>query len=291
MANLPVMSMTAFAQHTADFSWGQLTWELKSVNHRFLELYIHMPDRLSFFEMDLRSKIKGSIPRGKVNASLKLQFTEAASAELSINKSLIDQLSPLVADMSDRFPQAQLNVFDLLNYRGVVVAEQADITEYCTVLLSELEQCITQFLQAREREGAGIVDFFNNTLNDIEQSCHVIATQLPNVLLETRQKILEKFAEVKSEMDEDRLEQEMVWYAQKLDLAEELQRLKSHVDEFKRVISKGGVIGRRLDFLTQELNREANTIASKSSDVAITQAAVDIKVAIEQIKEQVQNIE
>ena len=200
-------------------------------------------------------------------------------------------MQDVITQVLDRFPQASLSVFDAIQYRGVVQAVKRPIEGLDQGFKLSLQACLKQVVAVRAREGDGIATFFRERLSDITQQLEAIEVQLPELLSTYKQRMLAQFEILEAKVDTERLEQELVWYSQKIDISEELQRLKAHVFECRRVVAEGGVVGRRLDFLMQELNREANTIASKSVNLRITQAALDIKVALEQIREQVQNIE
>ena len=284
-------SMTAYASHVFDFPEGQLTWEIRTVNHRYLDLNVHLPELFREWDEVVRERVKAYLHRGKVDVSIKFQSSGEQPAELQCNEAMLAQLENVIAQVSDRFPQASLSVFDVIQYRGVVQAVKRSIDGLEESFKSSLQACLEKIVTVRAREGEGTATFIGERLSDIRQQLEVIETQLPELLSNYKQRMLAQFEILEAKVDTERLEQELVWFAQKIDIAEELQRLKAHVFECGRIVAEGGVVGRRLDFLMQELNREANTIASKSVDLRITQAALDIKVALEQIREQVQNIE
>ncbi|MBV52510.1 MAG: YicC family protein [Coxiellaceae bacterium] len=286
-----LQSMTAYASHVLDLPEGQLSWEIRTVNHRYLDLNLHLPELFREWDEVVREQVKVFLHRGKIDVSIKFQSSDEQPTELHCNEALLTQLEQVITQVSDRFPQASLSVFDVIHYRGVVQAAKRSIDGLDESFKTSLRSCLEQVVSVRSREGEGIASFIGERLSVVKQQLFIIEAQLPELLLDYKQRMLAQFEILEAKVDTERLEQELVWFAQKIDIAEELQRLQAHVGECERIIEKGGVVGRRLDFLMQELNREANTIASKSVDLKVTQAALEIKVALEQIREQVQNIE
>ncbi len=286
-----LQSMTAYASHLLDLPEGQLTWEIRTVNHRYLDLNLHLPELFREWDDVVRGLVKASLQRGKVDVSVKFQSSGEQAAELQCNEAMLAQLEQVIQQVSDRFPQATLSVFDVLQYRGVVQSAKRSIEGLEGAFKVSLQACLDQVVVVRAREGEGVAVFITERLDDIKRQLMVIEAQLPELLATYKNRMLAQFEILEAKVDTERLEQELVWFAQKIDIAEELQRLTAHVSECERIIVAGGIVGRRLDFLMQELNREANTIASKSVDLCVTQAALDIKVSLEQIREQVQNIE
>ena len=286
-----LQSMTAYASHSDDSPEGVLTWEIRTVNHRFLDVSVHLPEIFRDTEMAVRESVKSQLQRGKVDVSLKYQPADALSYELSCNEVLLGQLQQMAQRVSSHFPEATIDVFDVLNYRGVVQTAKQSTEQLSVLMFGSLQGCLERVVSVRGREGDGIAQFIQQRLEGLATQLAIVEQKLPVVMAAFKQRLLQQFEILQSKVDTDRLEQELVWFAQKIDIAEELQRLHAHVTECNRIISVGGVVGRRLDFLMQELNREANTIASKSVDIEITQAALEMKVLLEQIREQVQNIE
>ncbi len=286
-----VRSMTAFARQQDETDVATLVWELKSVNHRYLEVAIRLPESLRELEGQVRLKIKSALSRGKVECVLRQQNMETF-ADMVLNQQaagvVIGALETVNAMLIN--PQS-LRASDVLRYPGVLQSAEIDLAPIKEHALMALEQALLQLVSGREREGVGLVKHMESRLEGIEHEVVRVKAMMPEVLSRQRKKLLARIADAKLELDETRLEQELVILAQKSDVTEELDRLDIHVVEVRRVLAKGGACGRRLDFLMQELNREANTLGSKSINSECTQAAIEIKVLIEQMREQVQNIE
>jgi uncharacterized protein (TIGR00255 family) len=285
------MSMTGFACQSVETSWGSLLWELKTVNHRFLEVNLRLPDGLKELESAVRLVIQQQVKRGKVDATLKFTPGTDSPYEMVLNEPLLTELAQSSAVLRKFFPDSVINQVDLLQWPGVLAVKEKKSGQVNEAALHLLDKTIVELQSSREREGASIAVFLKERLAAISVCAAQIEVAMPKIREQVRAKTLARFAELSLEVNSERLEQEMVWLVQKIDVAEELQRLGAHVSEFLRVLQEGSVIGRRLDFLTQELNREANTLGSKSLVSAVTQASVELKVQIEQIREQVQNIE
>jgi uncharacterized protein (TIGR00255 family) len=284
-------SMTAFARNADQGDWGSLVWELRSVNHRYLEISLRLPEVLRDLEMVLREKIRSTCKRGKIECFLKLQ-TQTQAPQWVINQALVQQISSAHRQIKQVVEQvAPLEVMHVLNWPGVLQVEEVDQDFLKNKMLHLFEQALHQLEQTRQQEGSHIAAFLLQRLSLIEEQLVLVNKHLPVVLVNQRQKLLDRLAEVVDTLDESRLEQEMVIFAQKIDVSEEIDRLQGHVKEIKRIIAKEEVAGRRLDFLMQELNREANTLGSKSVNTDITMAAVELKVLIEQMREQIQNVE
>lgn len=286
-----ISSMTAFARKTHDTPAGSLVCELRSVNHRYLDLSLHLTETTRLYEKEIRELLQQNLARGKVDFALKFQPNVNQALQLEVNEALVSKLSTLTHGMAAQFPGSQLNVLDLLNWPGVLKSAELNAADLKEGILAVADAAIAELIATRQREGQTVAAFLKCCLNDIVAHMAVIKERLPLVLKIQREKILARFAELELNLDAHRLEQEFVWLAQKTDIAEELQRLEAHVNEVQRIVKEGGVVGRRLDFLMQELNREANTIGSKSIDSEVTQADVELKVLIEQMREQVQNLE
>ncbi|MDB2384299.1 YicC family protein [Endozoicomonas sp.] len=285
-------SMTAFARVQIQKEWGSLVWEIRSVNHRYLEPHFRLPEQLRDIEPAIRGIIRGSLGRGKIECSLKLQLSDAEQS-LSLNRPVLEEVKSALAEIDTFFPHTQrVNPVDILKWPGIQVTEEASLSPVREAAIKGFEKAISQLSDMRQREGAELHNFIRIRLSDISDQVKILRTALPDILNSQRQKLLNRLEDIKQELDPNRLEQEMVVLAQKLDVEEELDRLDTHIFEVARTLSsKTKAVGRRLDFLMQELNREANTLSSKSIDVNLTQAAVNIKVLIEQMREQVQNIQ
>jgi uncharacterized protein (TIGR00255 family) len=288
-----IRSMTAFARQSSQHDWGTLVWEIRSVNHRYLEPNFKLPDASRPIENKLREKLRNQINRGKVECSLRLQMQSSGQqSQLTINKELLHQLIATGEAVQGQLQQAStLNPLELLQWPGVLTETSADSEVIGEQSLAFFQVALEQLIETREREGAALKVFIEQRLDTISDITAAVKQQLPTILQAQRQKLHDRLAELKTELNPDRLEQEMVILAQKADVDEELDRLQAHVTEVRRVLNKGGACGRRLDFLMQELNREANTLSSKSIVTDTTQASVELKVLIEQMREQIQNIE
>jgi len=286
-----VHSMTAFARVERAGTQGTLIWELRSVNHRYLEPHLRLPEAFRDLEGAVRESLRQGISRGKVECTLR--FTEEnASKSLQVDQDRARQLVEAAETVASLIKNpAPLNPLAVLSWPGVLVADAADPQALNQEALELFESALAELKSGRNREGTELARLINERLDSMSQEVATLRTQVPQMLAAQRQKILDRFTDMKAELDPQRLEQEMVLLAQKSDVAEELDRLSTHVTEVRRVLKSGGAAGRRLDFLMQELNREANTLGSKAFDPRSTQAAVNLKVLIEQMREQVQNIE
>ena len=286
-----VQSMTAFARVEQNGAYGTLSWELRSVNHRYLEPHLRLPDNLREVESTVREALRNGLSRGKVECTLKL--TESASEQsLHVNQDRTQQLIQAAEQISQLIAQpAALNPLEVLAWPGVLSTQTMDSQAINSAAIELFRSALTQLKESRGREGADLARLISERLEAIQNEVVVLRELVPQMLELQRQKILTRCQEMQVELDPQRLEQELVLVAQKSDVAEELDRLATHITEVSRVLKAGGAIGRRLDFLMQELNREANTLGSKAIDTRSTQAAVNIKVLIEQMREQVQNIE
>jgi uncharacterized protein (TIGR00255 family) len=287
-----IRSMTGFARREMETDWGSLCWELRSVNHRYLEVSLRLPEEVRPSEADFRKIIAGRLKRGKVDCGLRLRIGDEALPPIIINQRLLSQLGVAIdqvrADFADTAP---VDPLDLLRWPRVIEEVERDsgpIQEAATALLVE---ALGDLVASREREGARLAELIGDRCRSVAGLVDDARSLLPTVREALRQKTLERVAQLDLQPDPERLEQELVLLAQKMDVDEELDRLVAHLDEVHRVLGSGGAVGRRLDFLMQEFNREANTLASKSMDTDSTRIAVELKVLIEQMREQVQNIE
>ena len=288
-----IRSMTAFARHSTRFEWGSATWEIRSVNHRYLEPGFKLPDTARQLESDLRDALRSTLNRGKIECSLRIQTEGNSSAPgLAIDNDLLARLIATSEQIGQQLQEsAPLNPIQLLQWPGVMVEEKADEDIICNDALISFSTALQQLLASREREGAALQQFIEQRLASIATITTDVRKHMPVILQTQRKKLIERVAQLTAELNNERLEQEIVILAQKADVDEELDRLDTHVSEVRRVLNKGGACGRRLDFLMQELNREANTLSSKAIVSDSTQAAVELKVFIEQMREQIQNIE
>ena len=286
-----IHSMTAFARAEQAGTNGTLSWELRSVNHRYLEPHLRLPDAFRDLEGAVREALRNGLSRGKVECTLRFA-EDSAGQPLQVDRERAAQLVAAAESVASLIKHpAPLNPLEVLSWPGVLVADAADPQVLNKAALSLFKQALDELKQSRSREGIELAKLLNERLDSIDGEVAALRELVPQMLAVQRQKILARSAELQVELDPQRLEQELVILAQKSDVAEELDRLSTHVSEVRRVLKSGGAAGRRLDFLMQELNREANTLGSKAFDTRSTQAAVNLKVLIEQMREQVQNIE
>lgn len=286
-----VHSMTAFARAERAGAHGTLSWELRSVNHRYLEPHLRLPDAFRELEGAVREALRGGLSRGKVECTLRWNEeagSQAPKLDLARAAELIEAAQAVAALIQQ---PAAIDPLQVLALPGVMVSESVDTQALQAGALALFNEALAEMKAGRAREGAELAKLINDRLDAMAEDIAALREQVPQMLAAHRQKILDRFAEVRAELDPVRLEQELVLLAQKSDVAEELDRLATHVREVRRVLASPGAAGRRLDFLMQELNREANTLGSKAFDPRSTQAAVNLKVLIEQMREQVQNIE
>ncbi|MCK4608128.1 MAG: YicC family protein [Gammaproteobacteria bacterium] len=288
-----INSMTAFARCKDQGKWGAITWEIRSVNHRFLDGSFRLPESLRNLELNLRELLRSNISRGRVECFLRYQPGDAAELQLSLNTNLVQQLSKAVQKVNQQLkePTSAINPLHLLSWNNVLQISETEATFVNNKVMKLFEQTVKELVKVRKQEGAALKKILLQRLQSITAEIAKIKKLLPAIMQQQRTKLLTRLNEIKAEVEPSRLEQELVYLAQKADVAEELDRLTIHVQEVKRVLNSNGAMGKRLDFLMQELNREANTLSSKSADNKTTHAAVELKVLIEEMREQVQNIE
>lgn len=285
-------SMTGFAREVAELPFGTLTCELRAVNHRYLDVQFRLPEELRPKEVELRRQIAAAVKRGKVECSLHLRRAFHASDELKLDQQLVRQISARIAELSDLLPETRaLDPIDVLRWPGVVQEPEIDTEPLFTSTSELLAATLSALGEMRSNEGGRIADMLETRCAEIVDIAASVKKRMPEVMDTVRSKQRERIDNLNIDADPARLETELALIAQKLDIDEELDRLVSHVSEIRAVLGKGEPVGRRLDFLMQELNREANTLGSKSSDTETTKAAVDLKVLIEQMREQIQNVE
>lgn len=286
-------SMTAYARKTAEVSSGYLSCEIRSVNHRYLELAVRLPEALASLEMPLREQIRKQLGRGKVECTFRLHSEEGETSALQLNMPLVRALVAAAQSVESVLSAgAPLNPLDILRWPNVVkVPEQQNEDSISAQVIVLLDETLADFCATRKREGEALSKTLFERLQAMETALTALSSRLPDLLVQQRARLKARLEEVSSMLDAERLEQEMVIYAQRSDVSEEMDRLRAHIAEVRRVLTNEQVAGRRLDFLMQEMNREANTLGSKSTDIESTRLAVDLKVLIEQMREQVQNIE
>jgi uncharacterized protein (TIGR00255 family) len=285
-----IRSMTAFASGERVTQWGTLGCELRSVNHRFLEIGVRLHDDLRALEPALRERIAARIQRGKLDLTLRLRSPEGEGG-LQVNPARLRELSDLAIDLSARFPGLHTDFTQLLQFPGVMQAPATDAAALQAEAMALLDTVLDEFVASREREGSKLAAVIGERVDGIAFIAADVRMLMPVIRIGQRAKLEARLADLAQPADPGRLEQELVIWLQKLDVDEELDRLDAHVSEARRVLKLSEAVGRRLDFLLQEFNREANTLGSKSVDARSSSAAVELKVLIDQVREQIQNIE
>ena len=285
-----IHSMTGYARKEFKGDWGSAVWEIRSVNQRYLETYLRLPEQLRGLEPILRERFRKQLERGKVECNLRFE-SQTANAQIHVNETLAEQLIDNALWVIDRAGQGQLNPLDVLRWPGVIAAQEQDMDELNTILLAGFDEVLAQFVESRQSEGEKLKALIEQRLEGIQGEITKVRALMPQILDWQRQKLIDRLAEAKLELEPTRVEQEIIMLAQRIDVAEELDRLGMHITETHKILKKGGACGRRLDFMMQEFNRESNTLGSKSINAETTQSAVELKVLIEQMREQIQNIE
>ncbi len=287
-----IKSMTAFARKDIQDSQGTLTCEIRTVNHRYLEPSFRLPEALRELENPFREELRKQLKRGKVDVSIRLQSTEAGVPKFEVNEDIaqaVNQAANHVNRMLDN--PAHINALEILRWPGVLSVPEQDFSSVKESAMKLFAQTVEELAVVREREGERLRPLFEDRLTQMNTLIATVRNGMPGLLKAQEEHLRERFQKARIELDPERITQEMVMLAQKSDVAEELDRLDAHISEVTDTLKRDEAIGRRLDFLMQELNREANTLSSKSIDAGVTRTAVDLKVLIEQVREQVQNIE
>lgn len=285
-------SMTGFARCEVDNELGNLACEIRSVNNRFLDLQLRLPEELRAQETAFRQQVSAKIKRGKVDCSIRFRAVPGAAGLPAVDQQVLAELVHLAEQAAARLKNpAPINPLELLRWPGVTQESKLDLAPLADMAARLLEQSLAQLVQVRQSEGERLRAMLQERCDGIADKVREVRQVLPAIHEQIRAKLNERVAQLAAEPDQERLEQELAYMAQKMDVAEELDRLDSHLQEMAQVLASDEAVGRRLDFLIQELNREANTLSSKSQDIRTTQIAVDIKVLVEQMREQAQNIE
>jgi uncharacterized protein (TIGR00255 family) len=289
-------SMTAFARVQETCDSGSLTWEIRSVNHRYLEPGIKLPEDFKLLETDIRKLIAKYLERGKIDIGLRYKLDESSTDDIHLNDDLVRRLRVVEQSVLDIVHEGQtLSVSEILSWPGVITDQQKDLSPLISIALSSLEKALKQLIETRETEGKALGEMITTRCDQISEIVKQLRIHRPAMVTAMHEKwktnLNDKLQQWAESANESRLEQELAILAQKLDVDEELDRLDTHIVEVTNVLKRKEAVGRRLDFLMQELNREANTLSSKSQDSVSTQWSVDLKVLIEQMREQVQNIE
>ncbi len=286
-----VHSMTAFARGSREGDWGSLQLELRSVNQRYLEPFFRLPEALRDLEPSFRETLRERLARGKVECYLRFEPTDA-SESLAVNHKRLVALAEALGEIREALPQVAMpDALALLDHPGIVEAQGIDLETVKAEAASLFQVSLDELIDARAREGAKLATLIRERLSGVREQVAEVRQRMPGILERQRAQLLERLEAIRAELDPQRLEAELVLLAQKADVDEELDRLETHVGEVERQLGQKGPKGRRLDFLMQELNREANTLSSKSAVASTTRCAVELKVLIEQMREQIQNIE
>ena len=287
-----VQSMTGFAVQTRDLGSVSLHLELRSVNSRYLDLGFRIVDDLRAAEPAIRERISARLGRGKVECRLNLQAGHAAPRSMALNAALLDQLADAQATLRARFADAApLSVSELLRWPGMLADDSLGFDEMLPAIVALTNAALDDLVATRGREGEKLADMIRERVARMRELVAVATPRMPAVVVEYQERLTAKLRDAVASLDEDRIRQEVALYAQRIDVDEELTRLNTHLDEVERILKAGGAAGKRLDFLMQELNREANTLGSKSAITEVSQASMELKLLIEQMREQIQNLE
>ena len=286
-----IYSMTAFARLEIKKDWGDAVWEIRSVNQRYLENFLRLPEQFRSLENTLREKLRQNLTRGKIECTLRIDNKQQNISKLSLNEELAQQVIQSLQWLKQQAGEGEINLNDVLRYPGVVEIPEQDLDMISQDLLTAFDELLIEFIAMRAREGEKLQAIIQQRLDYITLEAEKVRSKMPEILQWQRERLQQRFEEIQLQSDPQRLEQEMVLLAQRIDVAEELDRLQMHVKETSSILKKGGAIGRKLDFMMQELNRESNTLASKSINAEVTASAVELKVLIEQMREQIQNLE
>lgn len=285
-------SMTAFARCSDEQEWGSLVWELRSVNHRYLDVSLKLPEELRSLENEVRNLLAKSVKRGKVECTLRYRSAIAQQSELHVNEAYADAVVRACLLISKRLHQpSEMNVFEVLKWPGVVEEPEADLKPVMNAALALFNKAVDELCATRKNEGQRLQAMIETRCASLKEIVETLKSRRGDIAEHIRNRLKTRVEELGASYDKERFEQELVYLLQKMDVDEELDRLESHLKEIETVFQRDEPVGRRLDFLMQEFNREANTLGSKSSEIDTTQAAVELKVLIEQMREQVQNIE
>jgi uncharacterized protein (TIGR00255 family) len=287
-----IYSMTGFAAAAAEWDGGSLAIELRSVNSRYLDFQLRMPDELRALEPALREAVAARLSRGKAECRINFSPRAEQSTAQQLNPTALQQLVQWNDAIRAALPDARsLSVAEILRWDGVLQSTTSAADTLHATALELMQRVLAEFSAAREREGEKLKDFLLQRVTQIEHFCTEVSPRIPASVAAYREKLVARLRAVMQSSDEERLNQEIALFASKIDVDEELSRLRTHLTEMRRVLTQGGTVGKRLDFLVQELHREANTLGSKSVDVEVSRTAMEMKLLIEQMREQIQNLE
>lgn len=284
--------MTAFARIETDTDCGRAAWEIRSVNHRYAEVSVRLPDDFRALEPAIRERVARRVKRGKIDCTLRIERQRDEFSDITLNRTAAQAVLKAVDQIQSLGERSlEVNALDVLRWPGVTASEEIDLDAAGKQLLAGLDAALAEFLNMRQREGEKLASMISERLTGILEQHQLMVTRVPEIIASIKQRHVQKISDLADGIDEARVEQESALLIQKLDVAEELDRLKAHVEEVGHTLRQDEPIGRRLDFLMQELNREANTLGSKSSHIDTTGSSIELKVLIEQMREQVQNLE
>ena len=287
-----IFSMTGFAAASRDLPLGTLSLDLRSVNHRYLDVSFRAPEEFRAFEPAMREALAARLTRGKVECRIALARPTASPSLLALDESLLARVAELHALVRERMPDAlPMGVGDVLRWPGMLGTDALPQDSLREATLALLTEALEAFNESRGREGARLAELLLERAAAMEHLAAEVGPRIPQLVAAQQARFAQRMREAAASLDEDRVRQEVALYAARVDVDEELDRLRTHLTEVRRILAKGGAVGKRLDFLMQELNREANTLGSKSGDVEVSRASMELKVLIEQMREQVQNIE
>ena len=287
-----IESMTAYGRSEHSGDWGQASCEIRTVNHRYLEMSIRLPEELRLLEQSIREHISKKLKRGKVDCNIRFEQGDSGHDSLPVNRELMKKLIETAEETHAQIPSdAAINPLEILRWPGVLDKNVTDPEAISKPLLKLVDETLEAVVATRQREGEKIKGMILERCHSVRTAITKVAELMPTIIENLQVKLKQRAQELSVELDKDRLEQEILLLTQKMDVAEEMDRLNAHVDEVTRVLDQKGPVGRRLDFLMQEMNRESNTLGSKSQHLETTNTSVDLKVLIEQMREQIQNIE
>lgn len=286
-----IRSMTAYARREVKGEWGSASWELRSVNQRYLETYIRMPEQFRSLESVARERIRARLTRGKIECNLRFEPDTRTQTSLLLNEKLAKQLVEAAQWVKMQSDEGEIDPVDILRWPGVMSAQEQDLDAIAAEIVMALDGALDDFIIARETEGQALKALIEQRLEGVSAEIVKVRAHMPEVLKWQRDRLTTKLEEADIQLENNRLEQELLLMAQRIDVAEELDRLEAHIKETYNILKKKEAVGRRLDFMMQEFNRESNTLGSKSVNAEITNSAIELKVLIEQMREQIQNIE
>lgn len=287
-----IKSMTAYGRTEHSGDWGEASCEIRTVNHRYLEMSLRLPEELRFLEQKIRDSISSKLHRGKVDCHIRFTHKDTSNDSLPVNHELLEKIIETAEATTEKLKTpSPINPLEVLRWPGVLDKDVPDPEKIGRPILDLVQQSLVAVVDTRQREGEKIKAMVLDRCESAKQIVANVHEIMPNIQNNIREKLVQKAQELTTEFNQDRLEQELLLLAQKMDVAEEMDRLNAHIDEVARVLEQKGPVGRRLDFLMQEMNRESNTLGSKSAHMDTTNSSVELKVIIEQIREQIQNIE